>query len=250
LKRYALRDDSREEAGVLALLECHEHPLAFYIEISPEADLWDLPFVLYEHAMREHLSVGRAWSLRWVRSRLVPRERQNLKEVLRVNSLEHYDELALLGLTSGRCSQDGCYLVDAGREPLPSWYLRRLDSRPSDVYALPHARLLAIDHRGNAILYDAGEELAGKHEFAAVLTDDERFSRVSLLPGGRGACWGDSRELSTDELYAHGKPLPLDVDDLAALARQCPVTRGRPHRSSVARGKTSPNSYGEAACPL
>ena len=108
MKRFALRDAANESAGVLALLECSERLRSFYIELPPHVDPWDLPFVLHEFARRGEPTVDSQWALRWVRSRLVPTERQNLGEVLRANNLQSYDELSLLELTEGRCSQDEC----------------------------------------------------------------------------------------------------------------------------------------------
>ena len=42
----------------------------------------------------------------WVRSRIVPNDRQNLAEVLRANGLDRYDEVSLLAANQGRCSDD------------------------------------------------------------------------------------------------------------------------------------------------
>ena len=87
MKLFSLRDAANEDAGVLALLECFERPRSFYIELPPQVDPWNLPFVLHEFAQRGESTVDSQWTLRWVRSRLVPTERQNLGEVLRTTNL-------------------------------------------------------------------------------------------------------------------------------------------------------------------
>lgn len=220
MRLYALRNEACEEAGILACLECYERPRAFYFELSPQADPWDLPFVLHEHAMRGQLTIGALWSLRWVRTRIVPRERQNLGEILRVNGLSAYDEGRLIDLTRGRCSQDDCYLTDVGREGPPDWYADRLKERLTEAVALSHLRMVVMRHDGEALLCDVGEELGGRREFAPVVASEDRFCRMSLQPGGHGVQWGERLHVSASTLTSLGTRLPLGADDVAAIASQ------------------------------
>lgn len=143
MRLFALRDEANDEAGVLAHLEYYASQPAFFFEISPAADPWDLPFILHEHRKRDLLTIGMKWSLAWVNSRIVPPERQNIGEVLRVYSLEHYDEARLLELSEGRCSQDACYLKPIAKDELPAWYLERRTHRLSDACALSGFRIAA-----------------------------------------------------------------------------------------------------------
>lgn len=219
MRVFELHDETNESAGTLAYLECYERPRAFFFELVSDVDPWDLPFILHEFAQRGQLTIDAGWTLRWVQSRLVPPERQNLGEVLRKNGMEQYDELRLLELTEGRCSQDGCYLVPLAGET-PKWYERRVASRLADVFALGDYRLLSTFGDGEVRICSARELLGPRRPFARVVSDEDVFDRVSLQAGGHGAQWGDALEVSAAELRGAGEALPLDSSSVASLVRQ------------------------------
>ena len=54
----------------------------------------------------EKRMVPDAWARRWVMERVVPAERQNLGEILRANSLDSYDAIALLESGKGESASD------------------------------------------------------------------------------------------------------------------------------------------------
>lgn len=220
MKLFSLRDAANEDAGVLALLECFERPRSFYIELPPQANPWNLPFVLHEFAQRGESTVDSQWTLRWVRSRLVPTERQNLGEVLRTNNLSTYDELRLLELTDGRCSQDECYLMPLRAHQLPAWYEERLTTRMTDVFTLSGLRLLACFCDGQALLCNMDELLADSRSFSHVLADEEVFDRATLQAGGHGVRWGEDLQVQSQTLRRAGVSSGLISADIAAFARQ------------------------------
>jgi len=224
LRRFALRDAANEDAGILALLECYERGgRAFYLELPPQADPWELPFVLHEFAQQGEPTVDARWSLKWVQSRLVPTERQNLGEVLRVNGLDAYDELRLLELTGGRCSQDDCYLVPMENEQLPAWYVERMALRALDVYPLERFRLLVSFRDGATMLCDMQKNLARERSFARVLNDEDVFCRATAQPGGHGVRWGTMLAVASNTLRERGRRVALSASDIAVLARQAVV---------------------------
>ena len=220
MRIYALRDGEGSASEDLAYLECYERPRSFYLELPPGADPWALPFILHEFAQRGVPTIDAAWSLRWVQARLVPPERQNLGEVLRENGLSDYDELKLLELTGGRCSQDACYLVPVAGTELPAWYADRVSRRLSDVFALSDFGLLAAFRSGEVVWLSARELLGDRRPFARLLRDEEAFLRVTLQPGGHGAQWGEQLAISSKELRDAGHTLPFRAMDVALVAQQ------------------------------
>ena len=220
MKRFELRDAANESAGTIAILECFDCPRSFYIELPPHVDPWDLPFVLHEFARRDELTVDACWSLRWVQSRLVPTERQNLGEVLRENGLDNYDELRLLEMTEGRCAQDDCYLAPLRSGRMPAWYEERQTTRMTDVFALDGRRLLACFHDGQVLLCGMAKILEHSRSFARVLADETIFDRATMQAGGHGVRWGEALQVSSATLRAQGVDSGLTTTDIAALARQ------------------------------
>ncbi len=220
MKRFELRDATKEDVGTLALLECYDHPRSFFVELPPHVDPWDLPFILHEFAQRGDLTVDSHWSIRWVQSRLVPTDRQNLGEVLRENGLDAYDELRLMEMTEGRCAQDDCYLVPLRHDQTPAWYEERQAMRMADVFALDGTRLMACFCDGQVLLCDMATLLQDSPSFARILADKALFDRVSMQPGGHGACWGEALQVPLKTLREHGVSMGLVAADIAALARQ------------------------------
>ena len=220
MKIFAMHDEFGDPTKDLAFLEYYEREEAFFFELPPDADPWELPFILHEFASRGKLSVDAFWSKRWVQSRLVPPERQNLGEVLRENGLDRYSEFGLLELTGGRCSQDECYLVSMSLERMPAWYWERVDLRAVDAVALPGFRILLMLGDGTTMLCKPKEVLAGKKAFSRVLTEEERFMRLFLQPGGHGVQWGEDLFMAVDELRETGDVLSLSTDDLVHLVDQ------------------------------
>lgn len=220
LKLFALRDESNGDQRDLAILEYYEQSRSFYFELPPDADPWGLPFILHEFAKRGQHTVDAAWTARWVEARIVPPERQNLGEILRVNGLKEYDELRLLELTEGRCSQDWCYLVPMRDDCTPDWYRKRVERRARDVYGLSHFRLAVVQRDGTAIICDVSELVRTAREFARISSDEQAFMRVSMQPGGHGARWGEGLQLSIEYLCGIGTLASFDGDDIALLASQ------------------------------
>ena len=49
-------------------------------------------------------------AMMWVTDRIIPPNRQNIDEILRVNGLKHYREIDMLELSMGRATYDDLYL--------------------------------------------------------------------------------------------------------------------------------------------
>lgn len=84
----------------------------FQLRLDPALDYRNAPLCLSVFADCGMFAPGEAWSLRWVRERLVPPERANIGEILKARGLEEYDEFGLLVSSGGRCMQDDLYLEE------------------------------------------------------------------------------------------------------------------------------------------
>jgi len=78
----------------------------FSLEISPSCCEADLPLSLEFCARKKDGCATPEESQDWVRSRIVPEDRQNIVEVLRANGLAEYNEVSLLAASQGRSSDD------------------------------------------------------------------------------------------------------------------------------------------------
>ena len=218
MRLFALKDSADPERSVLAVLCYYEGYDEYYIDMPQNTDPWTVPFVLSSFAGRGCWSVNSEWSRRWVESRLVPRSRQNLGEVLRVNGLDDYDTLRLLELTGGRNSQDDCYLEPLRLADAPGWFQERERRRVVEAVALEGRRLLVAFRTGDVRLYAAGEIRALAGGSAAVIADEEAFGRAEVAPGGRGVRWGHAVAFDDGALASAGTLLPITWADLKRIA--------------------------------
>jgi hypothetical protein len=70
----------------------------------------DLPLSLEGFASRRKYALSHEDALRWIRGRICPPGRHNIRDILRDNGLSEYDEFGLLMVTKARCDKDGLYL--------------------------------------------------------------------------------------------------------------------------------------------
>ena len=124
MRIFAIKDDTLSQEIVLGYLIYYENAKAFYIELPDDADPWETPLLLSSFVKRGERSVSSYWSRLWVQQRIIPRDRQNIGQVLKENGLKEYDEFQLLMLTMGRCAQDECYLEEINSAELPPLHRR------------------------------------------------------------------------------------------------------------------------------
>ena len=112
MKIYAIKDSRHKKRPAQSWLLYDEDNGSFSIRISETADKEDLPFMLTCLFEKGLLEVSGSWADSFVRSRIVPSERQNLGAILKANGLDVYDEYDMLMLNMGRCCMDDYYLEE------------------------------------------------------------------------------------------------------------------------------------------
>ena len=217
MRLFALKDANDPRQSILAVLACYESGRHFFLDMPDGTDPWTVPLILSSFAQRGQVRIGPDWSKRWVESRLVPKSRQNLGEILRENGLEDYDTLRLLEMTSGRNSQDDCYLEPLQPNEAPAWFAEREAGRIEEVVALEGCRLLVAFRTGEVRICDAHDLAQADDSLTRVVADDDAFVRAEVAPGGRGIQWGSSVFIGDDMLHAIGKPIPLSWADLKQI---------------------------------
>lgn len=217
MRLFAIRDENRDPRDLLGYLIYYEKPKAFYIELPDNADPWETPLLLSSFAKKGQYSINSYWSLQWVRERIVPPDRQNISRILYENNLPEYDEFSLLMLAMGRCEQDDYYLEEI--RDVPELLLRRWQYRIEDVVPLENNRLLAFFRNGDVRITDIVPLSEKIPAMAPFLRNPDLFSRVEVQPDGYGVIWNEEAALSDRELYEHGTPVPLTIQDFMSFIR-------------------------------
>ena len=212
MKIFAVKDETMPREMILGYLIYYENAKAFYMELADGIDPWNAPPVLSSFAERGEYSINSYWSLRWVQERIVPRDRQNISQILREHNLKEYDEFSLLQLVKGRCEQDDFYLEEIPADPLPELLSRRWQTKITDVNPLESPKLLVFFRSGAAKVVDIRTmNLPACEPF---LTSQERFNAVEVQPDGYGVYWNDRAMIAHRDLYARGISVPLTLQDL------------------------------------
>ena len=108
LKTYIIYSNYEGKHDICAKIRSYlqdDHSEYYVVEQVGDPDRWDFPPDL--------LGVNRDWGLesqdeiiRWLESRVIPKTRQRLKEILFMNKLGYWDLDTLLKLNHGRVTDD------------------------------------------------------------------------------------------------------------------------------------------------
>lgn len=108
MKRYAIKRNNKDK--VIGILNYDVENKSYTIDIAPNVNENEVPFMLSLAMKKDNRTVDSNWSKKWVQSRVIPSSRQNIGEILRVNGMTFYDEHTLLIKNEGRSCQDEFYL--------------------------------------------------------------------------------------------------------------------------------------------
>ncbi len=213
---YSQYNQNETQPVAKAYLLYFEQAGKYYIEISADTEPDDLPLMLELLAKKGHDTVDSIWSERWVESRIVPRERQNLGQILRENHLKNYDSYRLLLLSRGICSQDDFYVEELPEDDLPMLVQERMQSNIKDIL-VANERLIIFFHNHVTKLYQMND-LPIDHD--AIDYVKKNFEHVRIEAGGYGIEWNKVIDCSAVELGKRGIELPLTHEDFCHFATQ------------------------------
>ena len=182
MRIFVIKDEELPPEKVLGFLVYYELPKAFFIELPEDADEWETPMLLSSFVKRGIYSLDRYWSRLWVQQRIIPPDRQNLGEILKVNGLKEYDEFTFLLLSMGRCAQDACYIEEIREESLPGWVLQRWETKVEEILPLDSFRLLVFFQNGPSKIVELENLKDAYPSCYYFLTNEKLFSRVDGTP--------------------------------------------------------------------
>lgn len=108
MRKYAIKRNNKNR--VVAILNYDEEKKTYTIDIPEDVTEKESPFMMSLFLKKGIRHMDSVWSMRWVRSRVIPSSRQNIGEILRANGMKAYDEHKLLLKNEGRSCQDEFYI--------------------------------------------------------------------------------------------------------------------------------------------
>ena len=108
LRSFALLDGNLDDIQV-GTFTYDTDTRRFRMTIADNIPMADLPLSLEGFASRGKYELSHEDALRWVNGRICPPGRHNIREILRDNGLEKYDEFDLLLVSNAKCDKDELY---------------------------------------------------------------------------------------------------------------------------------------------
>lgn len=215
---FEIRDSSQliqdNTDRILGYLFYYERHKRFFVELLRGVDEWDAPFMFKSFVEKKIFSIDSIWSKKWVELRIIPRERQNIGDILRDNGLKEYDEYRLLVLSEGRCAQDDCYVRKIKEKDLPDEITDRLSGKVLDVMPLSNNRAIVFFRNGSSKEVSFNELAGDDRSFKKILSYEDVFMRMKVSPGGNGIEWDEDHFISSEQLYRSGKKADVAYEDI------------------------------------
>jgi hypothetical protein len=109
LRNFAVRDGDLNDRQV-GIFTYDTKTKQYSMTINDEVPKEELPLSLEGFVSKQKYVLSNENVLRWIRGRICPPGRHNIREILRKNRLTEYDEFGLLMVTKGKCDKDCLYL--------------------------------------------------------------------------------------------------------------------------------------------
>lgn len=216
--------DKENNLSIGALLY-YEKSRTFVIELQDSLDEWTAPLLLTSFVKKGIFTIPREISALWVKERIIPSGRQNIDAILKTHKLREYDEMKLLELSGGRCSQDGLYIKKISE--LPEYVTVRMRRNLFDCIPCEDRRLLCFFADGIIKMVDlhdlsvrAEENVCvAATEIEKILRNDALYRSGKITAGGYSVTFNDSIDIPASALYGRGVLIPLRHDDFLSFLK-------------------------------
>lgn len=211
MKVYAIINEIRKSDDLACLIR-YDKSDTFIIVLNKDCDESRLPLILESFFKKNIFIIDPFWSRRFVESRIIPAERQNLTAILKRYGLKEYNSTKLLELSKGRCAQDECAIVPAAE--LPAWLLNQQNTLIREVLPLGNETLLLEFTDDRLCTVDLKPMVQNDRRLSFLISHPERIEEVGLIPGGYGISLNGTVCIMIEELRDHLSDHRLTAEDL------------------------------------
>ena len=206
-------EENRLNVGTLLY---YEKEKAFIIELSEGLDEWTAPLLFTKRVKEGQLTIPRDLSYTWVKERVIPSGRQNIGSILTTHRLKEYDEMKLLELAEGRCSQDYLYIKKIDTQP--EYVLKRQKKNLVDVTVLENSSILCFfaDDSVRKVPLESVKEI---EKIDNVIKNRPLLESCTLGVDGYYITFNNSIDIPAWLLHKKGKSVPLEYEDFLSFAK-------------------------------
>lgn len=215
MKSYEIYDEENDRS--IGVLLYYQRKKVCIIELEDDLDEWTAPLLFTVYVKRKVFTIPRNAAFMWVRGRVIPAERQNIKSILKTHKLKEYDEMKLLELSRGRCSQDSLFIREI--DELPDYVLYRQKRNLTDCTVLDDRNILCFFADGKTRKIELSK-LDNEDVSKKVCNNRKLMDSCMVGTGGYYITFNDSIDVPAAELYSAGKPIPLSFEDFVTFANR------------------------------
>lgn len=209
MKIYEMIDDESEIS--IGVLLYYENSREFIIELKEELDEWTAPLLFSGYVKKNIYTIPRSASHMWVSERVVPIDRQNIGSILATHKLSSYDEMKLLEIAHGRCSQDCVYIRKTDK--LPVFASERVKHNVTECIVSADRYLILFFRDDSVKKTDLSHLPEDTEGIGKILANDQLLMSGKVGVGGYSVVFNDSIDIPAWLLYEKGVDLPVNPED-------------------------------------
>lgn len=220
MKSYAIYDADLDRTSAVGYLFYYEKSKEYIIELQEDLDEWEAPLLFQKLVREKQYTVPRDISLMWIRERTIPSGRQNIGSILKNHNIKEYNEMALLEISKGKCSQDNCYIQKIKNNQIPGNIKIRSAKNIRDCFPTEDNQIICMYKDDTVQKVDLSLLLEKYNDLSYILTNKMLLESLKVGVGGYSIVFNESIEVPTFELRKIGIALPIISGDLLNFARR------------------------------
>lgn len=214
MKIFEIMDE--ENGRSVGTLLYYETARDFMIELQDDLDEWTGPLLFSVFLKQQIYTVPRKESLMWVKERVIPAERQNINTILKNHGLREYDEMKLLELSHGRCSQDSLCIKKL--EIIPAYVSERAKRNIRECVVSPAGYLICF-FEDDTVRKVNVNDLADTDGVDKVIRNKELYLSGKVSTGGYAVTFNNTIDVPAWILHEKGERIPLTLEDFKCFVR-------------------------------
>lgn len=215
MKIFQIIDE--ESALLTGVLLYYEKERTCIIELPEYLDEWTAPLLFTSYVKKKIYTIPRDISFLWIRERVIPSGRQNIKDILAQHHMQSYDEMKFLEISEGRCSQDSLYIRRI--DYLPDFIIKRQQKNIIECVMSENNIMLCFfaDDTVRKINLNGMEEV---EDINKVVNNERLYQSGKVGTGGYFVTFNDSIDIQAGILYEAGERIPLKLNDFKAFVQK------------------------------
>jgi hypothetical protein len=203
-----------ENKGIFGTLLYFERTKTFIVELPDSINEWSCPFFFSSFVKKRIYTIPRDESLNWVRTRIIPSSRQNISSVLKTHKMKEYDEIRLIELSRGICSNDSLFIRQTDK--LPEYVSERQKINITGCSILSDKKILLMYSDDSLRIIDL-HLIKEYKDVDKLLVNDELFRSCKYGAGGYYITFNNSIDIPSGLLYKKSEKISLTKNDLFAF---------------------------------